>query len=408
MAHKEIYKFSDLENKGWDAMHNILDKEMPNQKKKRKGIIYWWIGSAAAIVVLLIFALPRDNSRIAESLSTNKATSETPENTNQNEIAIISDNNQISKKEVDSDNSISNSTTTFLSSKKNNISKIAKIKNQENPYKNDSNIIHSDHSRNNINPRSTVNLNSPIVDKPIISIAKDEQVQELTNVPSIQNIDELAMNKLIINSELPNAPKVALNKKSKWSSYLNLGMIQSTNGIYNGINFGTNNSYQLNNRWKLNFGLSYLIRPNTYRNQTPKNLLQDASSSNTSAFDLSYVDDLPKRTLHNLRLQTAISYDLNHKLSTNIGLNLNYLTSSNEKLYDIYSSFNDPGSPSGVGLDQFRFAYGTSIGIAYKINDRLSLAGNYNYLLNDKERINQILPNFYTDEVTVSMQYMLD
>ncbi len=54
---------ADIINRGWEAMHDILDKEMPKEKKRRKGFFFLLTGLGSVAVVLLVaFLLTRDSN----------------------------------------------------------------------------------------------------------------------------------------------------------------------------------------------------------------------------------------------------------------------------------------------------------------------------------------------------------
>ena len=38
-------------NKAWDKMSEVLDREMPTEKKERRGIFFWWYYSLPLFLV---------------------------------------------------------------------------------------------------------------------------------------------------------------------------------------------------------------------------------------------------------------------------------------------------------------------------------------------------------------------
>lgn len=395
----------NLENKGWNAMHNILDKEMPVEKKKRRGLIYWWIGSAAAVVILLIGVSQFNNSPKGLSPIAVETIPSDPVDSNNNKV--IERGTEYSKSELN------NSVITEQPNSKADI-QIPKAITRE---KIKSNISYSDEnnhttisseSHNSINLK-TGNENKLDIDQSLSSVTTDK---DIFHIPIIELTDIRTLSLAPINkeSDLLIAPRILTKKPLIRNCFLELEHSRPSQNNYSTFNLRLNRSFVFNNRIDFKIGLGYSYRPRVYSSTSVASTAQDAINSGNGQFSAisSNGQNLIKTKLHGLTIQTGISYNITPRLSADLDAELSYLTVSNEKLGAVLQLFVDPGSPAGIGASTYRPAYRGKMGLTYNLSSRLSLSGGYSYLLNNRQVYSDNLPDFYTDEIGISMQYMLD
>jgi|GEM_PF-3407258 len=415
MAHKEMKGNMGLENTGWSAMQDILNVEMPVKKKKKRGVIYWWIGSAAAAILLIALPILNNTSPQENQVTTNQSNPIVDPQQDKSVVSPIKtldaeeENENIISKINNENIDVAESTTPLASVKNESKSKafeevlFTTLKND----KQASVAISTDKANRNIQLTTSEFL---ISDKSGFTNSKNKFPNRIA-IASINNIGILNLDPFVIKNKYPNAPKVKLTKPSKWGNQIELSTILSSINSYSAFNFGINKIYTVDHKWKLNMGLGYTFRPNATREKTDDELLASTVTPNqgSASMDLDFsINSYSKQAIHTINLNTGTSYGLNDRMSAYLGISLNYLAISNEKLYNINEQNAFQSFSIASPVDQSKLLCYTDIGLAYQINERLSLAGKYNILLNNQENLNKGIPDLFTDEFSISLQYMLD
>jgi len=85
---------ADIIDRGWDAMHDILDKEMP-EKRKRRGFFFLLGGLSSIAIVLLIFMIAKKNTTVNDTIQQQTISQDTKTDRQSNELTTSSNSTDI-------------------------------------------------------------------------------------------------------------------------------------------------------------------------------------------------------------------------------------------------------------------------------------------------------------------------
>jgi Outer membrane protein beta-barrel domain len=360
---------NDLENKGWDAMFQTLEREMPVEKKRRGGLWLWLCvgGLMLAGGAFLYFKMVERQEKTSQNVSK----------------PIVYDSrldNQTDKNAVEKTTQLGEATfRKFLKFPKSDTS--VKMKGSKIVFEKSLKVI-----ENNINTALQTN-NNQINDFKIQDIKTPaiENKALVTDKKTLEKLSELSLwdstnrDKMEIVSRLDAANKFAesvyplsikqdsslkldikpylktILKPKKTSHSLIWGLavganaknLQSFDGFQTGLIVGK----PLSKKWAMSTGLNFRQSKMTQQNTSYLSFNSDRLSSTYNTNTLQKAVSVSVDKLYYLDMPTTIDYKINKKLAVASGLKLSYLIGQSTKTDNTSVYFVDQsGSSSKMEL----------------------------------------------------------
>jgi len=423
--------------KSWDQMHTILDKEIPQKKNRRPLIIllslFLFIGFLGVGGYLMlhnekvsVLNTPTNTYAKIENVEKNSSITSN-ENSTQNQ-EIISETNQIIKKETVQENTEPNpAITSTIPTTRQSVDAEKQVKINTKLFETSKNNTLTLHTKKYISIAKNIDIDNTSenqVDKTLLQnpnknnspIEKSREVQLLDHAPlAILNLD-LEVQERIINKS-PSLGKIIPTQSigDQTASHFSLGlsaMSDFTGGV-NGANIDIGYSYPISSKFAIEtrIGSSYFsFSDNAYR-QDPSISLEDINllesdisnepvefSENLKSFNVDSLLDvyngIPSRI--DFHLMAGLNYKLNTNLALGTGLKyrrfVNGASNANEAL-DIASPVSGPNNlqdEDQLSIDPSNYNHSflnPYISANYKILGKLHATIEYEYFLKDFVKI---------------------
>lgn len=409
MADREINKMSEFEDQGWASMSNILDKEMPIRKKKKRGVIYWWIGSAAAAIILIISIFSINQNDISKTKDKN--TAHTP---NATESPIDPKNEIASNNIFDKTTSPIQTNQTAIEEiivAKNKIiteSKVDQTSNNSKTLKGHTTLPNEQSNTDIALVKRTNNESKKAISRNNISFPQAEHstISTTLDISKIHSIDLKSLNIAALPS---NRIPTTFNNISKWNLAIDLSSSYSTDRRYLNTEIGIRAIKKINQNTNWVSSLGYTFRPDVFTvrsDQTAEDLLADPIASAVAPIPIGE-ETVFNQSLHFINLTSGINYNINRRWRTGIKLSLGYLLINEEKTNEIETVFTaNRFSLNRSQLQKIGIHSGVNLG--YQLTPKLSLVGEYRYLINKEKELTALIPHLYSNEISLTAQYLLD